>query len=1351
MAVLLAAWLAAGAALQAHQDWQHLQPAWQQAADPESGIRAPTGGGHGAPAAPAWPLGYAHAQVQDSPFVTIWETTSSNENVTIPGTGTYTIDWGDGTPSTSASGIAPHTYANPGNHTVSISGGLEKINLGITARTNAQKLQSIDQWGGIKWTSMDNAFNSASAMTYAAIDAPDLSRVTSMGSMFSGASSFNGNISGWNVSQVDNMNSMFNAAADFNQPLSRWNVSQVTDMSRMFYGATSFNQNISGWDVSQVAYMDDMFSGATSFDQNLGNWYVVPEDTAYAVSERTLNVTTISAQNHVLDRHSPEYGIGSGDGANLFNMTGSTLMFKDTPSAQNYTVTVTAPGGDFGTGNSRTLTVMVTAGADTISPVITLNGANPDSVPVGANYTDPGYSCADGVDGTLTPTITSTVDTSTPGTYTCTDSSGNESTAIREVRVVDAGADTTPPTITLDGPPAVTVTASTAFDDPGVTCTDETDLNPSLDFDIVDIDLNTPGDYTVTYTCTDSSGNTSFATWTVTVVAAGADTTPPVITLDGANPDYVPVGSGSYYYSEPGVTCTDETDLNPLLVSNRTGINLGSPGTYTVTYICTDSSDNESTATRTVIVEAADNTPPTITLNGANPETIPIGVNYVDPAYCTDDTDPAPSLVSDAAGFDVDFLGTYTITYTIIYTCTDSSGNESTATREVRVVDAGADPPEDNSPPNVNAGEDQTVGEGDTVTLSGSAADPDSGDSIESYSWSAPSGSGITLADGSSASTTFTAPAVEVDTTFTFTLTASDGEADGSDDVVVTVRDSESNAPTADAGPDQTVNEGDAVTLDGSGSSDPNNDPLAYSWSQTSGQQVALAGADTASPTFTAPTVAAGTDLVFTLNVTAGSESHTDTVAIAVRDSESNAPTADAGPDQTVNEGDAVTLDGSGSSDPNNDPLAYSWSQTSGQQVALAGADTASPTFTAPTVAAGTDLVFTLNVTAGSESHTDTVAIAVRDSESNAPTADAGPDQTVNEGDAVTLDGSGSSDPNNDPLAYSWSQTSGQQVALAGADTASPTFTAPTVAAGTDLVFTLNVTAGSESHTDTVAIAVRDSESNAPTADAGPDQTVNEGDAVTLDGSGSSDPNNDPLAYSWSQTSGQQVALAGADTASPTFTAPTVAAGTDLVFTLNVTAGSESHTDTVAIAVRDSESNAPTADAGPDQTVNEGDAVTLDGSGSSDPNNDALEYFWEYVTGQPPLALSGAAAERATFAAPHVEQATDLEFRLTVRNTDGNEGTDTVTVKVRNGENGPPADPPNRPPRVDARGPASVVEGDTATLAGMAAWTPTATDSGTSGPRQAQQARGLRSTAPAPLRRLSPPRRSTPTPPSPSP
>ena len=89
---------------------------------------------------------------------------------------------------------------------------------------------------------MNNAFRSASAMTYAATDAPDLSRVADMSYMFYGATSFDGDLSGWDVSRVTNMNSMFISAASFDGDLSSWDVSQVTYMHSMFSNAASFNR-----------------------------------------------------------------------------------------------------------------------------------------------------------------------------------------------------------------------------------------------------------------------------------------------------------------------------------------------------------------------------------------------------------------------------------------------------------------------------------------------------------------------------------------------------------------------------------------------------------------------------------------------------------------------------------------------------------------------------------------------------------------------------------------------------------------------------------------------------------------------------------------------------------------------------------------------------------------------------------------------------------------------------------------------------------------------------------------------------------------------------------------------------
>jgi hypothetical protein len=75
------------------------------------------------------------------------------------------------------------------------------------------------------------------------------------------------------------------------------------------------------------------------------------------------------------------------------------------------------------------------------------------------------------------------------------------------------------------------------------------------------------------------------------------------------------------------------------------------------------------------------------------------------------------------------------------------------------------------------------------------------------------------------------------------------------------------NPPTANAGGDQSVNEGALVTLDGTTSSDPDGEALTYQWSQTSGPAVSLSDPTAAMPTFTAPDVAAPTDLTFDLVV----------------------------------------------------------------------------------------------------------------------------------------------------------------------------------------------------------------------------------------------------------------------------------------------------------------------------------------------------------------------------------------------------------------------------------------------------------------------------------------------------
>ena len=207
-------------------------------------------------------------------FITTWNV-GNNHSITIPinrdYSYDYTVDWGDGTVS-NETGDATHTYDTEGTYQVKITGSFPAIY--FFRPVGADEIQSIDQWGSIKWQDMKNAFYACSNLTYQATDVPDLSLVTDMEGMFTGAEKFNGDISNWDVSKVTNMSYMFHVANAFNQDISSWDVSNVTDMSWMFNSANAFNQDISSWDVSKVSDMTSMFKQANAFNQNIGGWDV---------------------------------------------------------------------------------------------------------------------------------------------------------------------------------------------------------------------------------------------------------------------------------------------------------------------------------------------------------------------------------------------------------------------------------------------------------------------------------------------------------------------------------------------------------------------------------------------------------------------------------------------------------------------------------------------------------------------------------------------------------------------------------------------------------------------------------------------------------------------------------------------------------------------------------------------------------------------------------------------------------------------------------------------------------------------------------------------------------------------
>jgi hypothetical protein len=269
-------------------------------------------------------------------------------------------------------------------------------------------------------------------------------------------------------------------------------------------------------------------------------------------------------------------------------------------------------------------------------------------------------------------------------------------------------------------------------------------------------------------------------------------------------------------------------------------------------------------------------------------------------------------------------------------------------------------------------------------------------------------------------------------------------------------------APVADAGPDQDVISGSVVTLDGSNSTDFVSGIASYRWTQTSGPHVNLS-CPTAGPqcTFTAPQTSAATALAFNLAVT-NQAGLTSTASSFVNVSTTDAvPVANTGVNQTVNPYTIVTLNGSGSSDPDGKIVSYKWVQIQGPSVTIYNANTPNASFVAPHPGSlGASLVFSLKVT-------DSFGLITRDqttvnviNEYNPPIASAGPDQTAAPATIVTLDGSGSIDPVNSTDSYRWKQLRGVPVTLSDPTAISPTFTVPddTDSQGNELVFMLTVT-----------------------------------------------------------------------------------------------------------------------------------------------------------------------------------------------------------------------------------------------------------------------------------------------------
>jgi PKD repeat protein len=334
---------------------------------------------------------------------------------------------------------------------------------------------------------------------------------------------------------------------------------------------------------------------------------------------------------------------------------------------------------------------------DLTPPVIELIGKDTVYVEQGYSYTEGGATAKDNLDGDITAKIKKTnvptFNNMIPGTYLIhfdvQDVAGNQ--AVRVTRVVIVTPDATAPdlVVTMDDTIYVDVF------DPDFTYPEAVLAEDLVDGDLLSevgragaVDINTVGTYTVIYSVSDASGNTS----TVTRVIIVRDRVAPVITRTGADTVYHEVNTP---YVDAGASAADNYCDNSAMTAAilTTGnVNAKKIGVYTIVYTLTDCNGNPAVPVmRTVIVQ--DTKAPGVTLNGDDSLVLEVfDKTFTDKGITASDNYGTPTVMVTGTFYN-DFkngVPTKLGDYTIIYTVTDSAGNMTVVTRYIKVVDTEA-------------------------------------------------------------------------------------------------------------------------------------------------------------------------------------------------------------------------------------------------------------------------------------------------------------------------------------------------------------------------------------------------------------------------------------------------------------------------------------------------------------------------------------------------------------------------------------------------------------------------------------------------------------------------------------
>ena len=603
-----------------------------------------------------------------------------------------------------------------------------------------------------------------------------------------------------------------------------------------------------------------------------------------------------------------------------------------------------------------------------------------------------------------------------------------------------------------------------------------------------------------------------------------------------------------------------------------------------------------------------------------------------------------------------------------------------------------------NEAPVANARTDQPiVAQGATVTLSGSASDPDADDTL-TYAWTQTGTPAVALSDAAAASPTFTAPSnLTEDTTLSFTLRVTDSSGLYHEDTVsVTVQ----TRPVLTAAFENAPARHDGSTPFAVDLRFSEEVALWYS-AFTSGLLTTTGGtvqrASRLVPRsnigWRIPVTPDGDgDVVITLPANRACSWLTgactwDGRKLAVAASVTvpgPAPDITSAAAFTVQEG-ATAVGTLAATDADTAAADLVWTVPSGT---AGGADagkftlgragvltfTAAKDFEAPDDA-NTDGSYQVTVQVSDGRLTDTADLSVTLTDRNeAPTANAGADQdTVAQGATVTLSGSGTDPDAGDVLSYAWTKTAGSAVTLSDADKATASFAVPSgLTADATFTFKLKVTdrAGLYNE-DTVSVTVAGPTTGSPQITSGSSFTVVEGGTAVATLT-ATDEDTDTADLTWTLSGGAdqaQFSLTSAGVMSfasaKDFEAPDDA-NTDGAYGVSVQVSDGQRTDTADLTVTlTSRNEAPEADAGNDQLdIEQGATVTLSGSGSDPDADDELSYAWTKTAG-PVVTLNNAETATATFSAPTGLTAdATYTFTLKVTDTEGLYDEDSVTVRA---------------------------------------------------------------------------------------